>query len=147
MDNKFILSHTVLYAKGWYKKTNDIWEDLKAILVLDGYQPDTKANILGILVYRFNDLKIHQTSLPEVLVGIHPNNCWKSNYITKEHCPISNAPDYDMPTAVVYYIMSVLRFLDKEHWDVVVPKYELYPRNPDITLKQVIDQFNKKQTP
>lgn len=38
MDNKFKLANVVLYAKGWYLRTNDIWADLTKILELDGYR-------------------------------------------------------------------------------------------------------------
>ena len=33
MEQKFKLTNVVLYAKGWYKKSDDIWEDLKKILL------------------------------------------------------------------------------------------------------------------
>ena len=36
-QTKFKLSHTILYAKGWYLKTDDIWGDLERVLLLDDY--------------------------------------------------------------------------------------------------------------
>ena len=42
MENIFKLSHVVLYAKGWYQKSDDIWKDLKKILNLDDYSPFDK---------------------------------------------------------------------------------------------------------
>jgi hypothetical protein len=43
MESKFELTNVVLYAKGWYLKSDDIWEDLKNILKLDNY---TVSNIM-----------------------------------------------------------------------------------------------------
>jgi len=33
LKTQFYLSHVALYAKGWYKKTENIFEDLKHILI------------------------------------------------------------------------------------------------------------------
>jgi hypothetical protein len=43
IDNtKFKLTHVVLYAKGWYNSSDDIYADLKEILKLDDYTPLSK---------------------------------------------------------------------------------------------------------
>lgn len=148
--NKFKLSHLVLYAKGWYKRTDNVWEDLKKILELDNYTPFSDNDVYFILLsnleksdfdYRFNDLK-------QVMIGIHPSECWKTGYYIKGNNWVKGEkelPDYDMPTAFIYYVLSNLRFLDKKYWIPVTPKYKLYPKGESITLKKVIDQFNFKK--
>ena len=67
-------------------------------------------------------------------MGILPYECWKVNYDTTE---------YNVQTAFLYYVLSILRFLDNKEWKIGTPKYKLYPKNPNITTKQVIDMFNK----
>jgi len=47
------LSHTVLYAKGWYNKTSDVIEDLKKILELDNYTPFTQTDVVSILTVEY----------------------------------------------------------------------------------------------
>lgn len=140
MENKFTLHHVVLYAKGWYQKSDDIWEDLKKILEFDNYTPFTKMDVYSIIVTAFQESNIYRiTELKEVLNGIHPDNCWKYGYnCTKE--------TYDMSTAVMYYILSSIRFIDNTQWIPKVPKYnKVTPRPKDIELKSVIDHFNIKK--
>jgi hypothetical protein len=148
-NKKYKLSNLVLYAKGWYHKTDDVWVDLFKILELDDYTPFTKEDIFSIIVsslektnfeYRFNDLK-------EVLFGIYPSECWKVGYYVKENSNWSNKPkeelpDYDMPTAFIYYVLSNLRFLSNEHWIPKVPQYKKYPKAKHITYKNVFEHFN-----
>ena len=79
--NKFKLSHVVLYAKGWYKITDDIWEDLANILVLDNYNPWNKSDVFSIIISAFQSSGIYRiTELKEVLVRISPSECWKFGY-------------------------------------------------------------------
>ena len=67
MEQKFKLTNVVLYAKGWYKKSDDIWEDLKKILELDNYTPFTKTDIYSIIVDAFQESNIYKiTELKEV---------------------------------------------------------------------------------
>lgn len=147
---KFKLSHLTLYAKGWYQKSDDIWNDLKEILKLDDYTPFTNYDVYSIILNSFQNFNNHRsTELREVLNGIHPNNCWKYGYFVKDNHEWSNdkiedLPDYDMQTAFVYYVLSSLRFLESNLWEIKTPKYKLFPKNKDISAKKVIDQFNQK---
>jgi hypothetical protein len=144
---QFQLSHLALYAKGWYLKTDDIWEDLKKILELDNYSPFSKMDVYNIIVSSFQDSELYRiTDLKEVLTGIHPSNCWKYGYYTNS-CNwvkgFESLPEYDMSTAFIHYVISSLRFLKTEDFKFATPKYKLYPKNPDISLKKVIEMFNK----
>lgn len=86
MEQKFKLTNVVLYAKGWYKQSNDIWEDLKKILELDDYTPFTKMDVYSIILTAFQNSNIYRiTELKEVLNGIHPLNCWKVGYFVKDN--------------------------------------------------------------
>ena len=50
MENKFKLTNLVLYAKGWYLKTDDLWADLKNILELDNFTPFNNRDIYSIIL-------------------------------------------------------------------------------------------------
>lgn len=149
----FPLSHVVLYAKGWYKRTDNVWDDLLKILELDNYSPFDRSDVYNIIVSSFSEFDHSESSLRNVLFTISENNCWKVGYYTKGNAewsrrPKEELPDYDMQTAVIYYILSTLRFIELTNWKIAVPKYKVYPRHPETTLKNVIGFFgnlkNKK---
>jgi hypothetical protein len=153
MENKFTLSHVVLYAKGWYQKSDNVWEDLKQILEYDNYTPFDKMDVYSIIINATQKSNIYRwTELREVLDGIHPKNCWKVGYYVKDNVgwcnkAVADLPDYDMPTAFIYYVLSNLRFIDSTKWTIKIPKYTKEFRRPKhITLKSVIDHFNIKKT-
>ena len=144
----FKLSHLVLYAKGWYKHTDNVWEDLIKILELDDYTPFNKMDVYSIISGKFQEFEHRSSELKEVLNGIHPNQCWKFGYYTNTCDLVENyksLPDYDMPTAFIYYVLSSLRFLDNEQCVLQTPKYKLYSRPEHITLKKVIEVFNNRK--
>lgn len=144
----FPLSHTVLYAKNWYKHTGDVFEDLKKILELDSYTPFTNGDVFSILVNNVEKFDYCKFELRQILTGIHPKECWKVCYYTNEHTWIKDfekQPKYDYETAVVYYILSTLQFLETAKWKPITPKFTKYPKNPELTTKQIIEQFNKKK--
>jgi hypothetical protein len=144
----FPLSNLVLYAKDWYKKSDNVWDDLKKILELDDYTPFTNGDVYRIITGQFSKFDVQQSELTEVLFGIHPNECWKVGYYVKGCNWVNNSeqlPEYDMPTAFIHYVLSTLRFLDNEQWKVATPKYKKYPKNPDIPTKRVIEYFNGRK--
>ena len=53
LKDKFPLSHVVLYAKGWYERTNDLYEDLKKMLHLDDYLSSNKRDIMNVILLEF----------------------------------------------------------------------------------------------
>ena len=131
---KFPLTHVVLYAKGWYKTTDNIWDDFKEILKLDNYTPFNNNDVYSILLSRVSEYECNEFKLRNIMMGILPSECWKVNY---------DPTEYNVQTAFLYYVLSTLRFLDNKGWKIGTPKYKLYPKNPNITTKQVIDMFNK----
>jgi hypothetical protein len=146
----FKLSHLVLYAKGWYKQTDNVFEDLKKILELDDYSPFGSGDIYSIIASAFQEFDCRQSELFQVMRGIHPSECWKSGYYVKQNHQWSNQkiedlPDYDMPTAFIYYVLDSLRFIDNKKWKVKTPKYKQYPRNTNRSVKDVIEIFNRKK--
>jgi hypothetical protein len=145
----FKLTNVVLYAKGWYKITDDVWEDLKKILELDNYSPFNKWDVYSILLTAVQDSNIYRWSeLKEVLNGIHPKNCWKYGYYVKENAEWAGKDiiihEYDIPTAFVYYVISNLRFCDNKHWNPQMPKVTKYPKAEHVTIQQLYEHFGKK---
>ena len=61
----FPLTNVVLYAKGWYKTTDNIWEDLKKILELDDYTPFSNNDIYSILISSFEKFDTQASNLRE----------------------------------------------------------------------------------
>lgn len=147
-SKQFALSHLTLYAKGWYLRTDNIWEDLIKILELDNYTAFTKNDVYSIISGRFSEFDHRTSKLQQVLYGIHPNECWKYGYYTKDnehwfHRIDVDLPKYDMPTAFLYYVLSNLRDLETKNWIVKIPKYTKYPKSKEITLKKVYEIFVK----
>lgn len=142
MNGKFELTNVVLYARGWYLITDNIWNDLKKILVLDGYTPFTDLDVYSILLNKVQNCGIHRwPELREVLIGITPENCWKCGYYTKDHTWVESEVEYDVKTAFLHYVISNLRFIESEKWDVQAPRIKEYPRGKNITLKRIKEHF------
>lgn len=146
MKEKVRLSHVVLYAKGWYERTNNIFDDLKKMLELDEYTPFTNGDIVSIIVNNYE--RSFNIKLSDFINDTHPDNCWKIGYYT-DTCDwvkdYKSLPKYDYHTAVLYKILSDFRFIDNTKWDMKIPKYSKNNKRPkNIELKDVINQFNKK---
>lgn len=144
--NKFKLSHVVLYAKGWYCKTDNVWEDLKHILKLDNYEPYTNNDVLMIILRHYQNWKGENLRLIDFICDIHPQNCWKTGFYTKDDWDKKSTQEYSMELACIYKILSDLRFIDSnEGWIKKVPKWSKeYPRPKNIELKRTIEIFNTK---
>jgi len=145
---KFTLTNTVLYAKGWYLQTDDLIEDLKKILELDGYTAFIKNDVYNIILHRVEDFAVnnkHWTKMSAILDGIHPYNCWKHNYYIGENNIWADAKTkiqkYDQQTAFIYYALSNMRDLSKEEWNVKMPRVTKYPKDKNITIKDLYDMF------
>lgn len=132
--NKFNLTNVVLYAKGWYKKTDDIWNDLKQILILDDYTPFTKNDVYQIILNNVEKINGQRwTSTSALLNGIHPDNCWKINY--------NETTNYKLEEAVIHYVISNLRFIDNKKWSPKMPRVTKYPKNDNISINDLYRHF------
>lgn len=149
--NVFPLSHLTLYAKNWYKRSDNIWEDLKIILEMDGYSPYTNGDVYSIIVNNFEKFEARESELRQVLTGIHPKECWKHGYKTKDNYwspygKCEELPEYNMPEAFIMYVVSALAFIDNTQWERKLPDYrhhkELWPEH--ITIRKIYEIFAKK---
>lgn len=142
-NKPFPLGHFTLYAKGWYENTEDIFEDLKKVLRLDGYSPLTKNDVTSIIVNRYSEY--FNVELSDFLSSIQDSEIWKHGYSTKtnDYHGISEKV-YDYQTAIVYKIMSEVRFSNATYAKFVIPNYKGELKKPKhISTQRVISSFNK----
>lgn len=140
------LKHVILYSKGWYKRTDNVWNDLKNILVLDGYTPVTNSDIFKIII---NNLPDNYPSFdPKRLIfAIDPYDCWKFGYVVKGDSFFkgneSYAVEYDYCTSVIFYVLSELRFMERDWYDFLPkPIYSHINKKPkDVKQSMLKEQF------
>lgn len=152
---KFGLSHTVLYSKGWYCKTDDVFEDLIKILRLDDYTPFNKSNVFTILTREYSDyMEGREGYLADFLTDLSPSNSFMYGYLTKQSryaslymSSVGDLDDWDYHTAVVHKILHHLKFMDVSNTTIKIPRYSKEnPRPGSVSLKDVIEQFKGKGT-
>jgi hypothetical protein len=154
MVNKFPLKHLLLYSKGWYKKFNPngknktIWDDMKAVFTADGYDGEhmTKVHIISVLLNRCQKLKdVRGFELLQFADGISDQNCWQVGYYVKGNKWQPSDEEYDYYTAILYYCLSVLRFIEPSNYDQLpMPDYKnCLPRKNGITDKDLNKFFGK----
>ena len=130
-QEKFTLQHVVLYAKHWYERTDNVFNDLELCLNADGYdgtfigdnEQQRKFRVASLILGQFQRITTmpYATTLTAFYEGIHPHNCWKFGYTTKiEH---ESYPEYDMIEATVRYCLSHLTHLDSNEWTPIAPNY------------------------
>jgi hypothetical protein len=120
---KFDLMHVLLYARGFYKRSEDILYDLHLCLTEDGYEYLTsKEDIIGIIESRVNIYcKSNDNVLRALRQEIHPSSCSRIGYYHandfrshkhKSIDPIQMNKPYDVDMAFLYCYLSKLRMND-----------------------------------
>jgi hypothetical protein len=120
--------HLYLYAKYWYKRTDNIVADLKPyiarIIGLDTEQIKEDSIIYWLfkLVSQHYDWNLEMT---ELLSDLDPNNVWRVGY--------PNEKKYDYQTAIIYKLVSMLNMVQVIDGDTLLvdigePDYTLYER-------------------
>jgi hypothetical protein len=130
---KFKLSHIVLYAKGWYHQTDDIFRDLRFALTLDDYSGEffSDKDIVRKLLQDCGEIDKTHFTMDQIYCGIQKNKTFMSGYVHKDSPiyvtenykdkPILN--EYDMDIAIVMYLLSGLKFLNNDEWEQTKPIY------------------------
>jgi len=143
---KFKLGHVALYAKNWYKRSDNIWEDLKKCLSGDGYSGEvfSKNDVLQVILNNFEKIpNKHFTLMRYFHEGIKPSQCWKHGYITKDHTWFTGSdklPEYDIDEAAVRYCLSEFKLLHSKEWKAIRPDFNVLPMADHLTLERV-DEF------
>jgi hypothetical protein len=119
MKEPFLLKHTALYAKHWYFRSENIWEDLTKTLYADDYISECKDDTLRCLIRNYVKIIPEEKSKSDIIYslisGILPSDCWKCGYYTKEHNWFKNSNFtniYDTREAVVRFILSEISLMD-----------------------------------
>lgn len=131
MKKKFDLSHVVLYAKGWYHKTDDIFRDLRFALTLDDYSGEffSKKDIVRKLLRDCSELSSNVFSMDQIYCGIQKNQTHMKGYVHNESPKYvlekydKELDEYDMDIAIVKYLIGELKFIKKEEWKAAKPIY------------------------
>ena len=143
-NKKFSLSHVALYAKRWYKRTNNVWGELKYFLELDGHTPYTNDDIYRIILNRYNE-SIFNGDLYQFLSDTTPDNCWKIGYIHKDsffNKENNYTNEYDHRIAILFKIISDLMFAEGDKIEIKRPIYsETNPMPDDVTEEKVNRMF------
>ena len=151
------LKNVCLYAKGWYKKSDDIVEDLKKCLDADNYSLFDKRDVSHILMNCISQIPWMMRNGIEyytlnLLDGVNPMICWKIGYYTKDNYHPTPRdiekglvlPEYDFQMAIIHYCLSTLRFMEtKDLGGLPRPSKKVLPltRNP----KTIAEFWPKKE--
>jgi len=151
---EFNLKHVMLYAKHWYKRSDNIWDDLKKCLTADGFYGEvmTKYDVAYLLLNAYDKLPFYGNErLVTFVEGIAKENCWKHGYYTTDHKWVKLKenevfPEYDYHESIVRYVLSFMVQIapDKEGITLCEPDFEnVLPPNNHVTKEKVKEMFNK----
>lgn len=147
---KFSLQHTVLYAKHWYKHSDNFWEDIKKCLTADGYSGEyfSPADCTNVIINHFERLNHpYYGQLSRVLFGIQETECWKYGYYTNHHTWIKDyekRPIYNINEAIVRYCLSCFFNIETDKWNPCKPDFKnCLPARKGITKKKAEEFFGK----
>lgn len=116
-DKKITITNTILYCKGWYKRT-DLFTDLVTTLESDGYTPYTENDVMYILLGRLGEV------VPKKLQGLY-----FINRVERARRVLIFTQDEE-PTferGVIAYCVELLMQLDSELWVKEKPDYNVLP--------------------
>jgi hypothetical protein len=114
MTKKFNLPQVALYAKNWYKRSDNIWDDMKKLLTADGYYGDSmvKEDIITVVSNHCFALDDHSFQISTFINSMIPSYTWKFGYYHKDVHSLFNlnneTNEYDYFEAVLRYCLSGL---------------------------------------
>jgi len=124
---KLRLKHFALFAKGHYawpkeniKHDEKMWDCVKSALCADDYQPQTKADIVNILISNVAPYgkKNRVDAAMDFVNAIHPRSCYSIGYFTSDYFLARGylkRVKYQYMTAILYYYINKVRFMDKKN--------------------------------
>ena len=122
---KIDLMHVVLYAKYWYKRTDNVYDDLRLMMKLDGYYYLNSENDI------FNKLLIFYSRL------VGPIDLYQFIALVEQRIPF----DEDYRVRMIKVILSELCFRNFTTLELPVYKRGILPFNtkPGETYKEMND--------
>lgn len=142
-NKKLIFGHVVLYAKGWYKRSNEVWKDYRRVITADGrYTPYTRHDVAQLLLqFVFeNATRLNKGHLSDPLYineEIRKNlgylYYWRDNDTEnlKKHrgMNLENLSGEDMyDNAVIMTCHNIMEFSDPKDFDkILAPSEKVLP--------------------
>lgn len=110
------LKHLALYTKNHYQRGEFVWQDVKKCLLADDYQPDTREDMLQIIIRNVSPM-FNGMTIPDytrlLVEAIHPHNCSKYGFHVSEHVQLQMEKvdhiGYYYKTAILYFFLSKLQ--------------------------------------
>ena len=116
--------HIYLYAKGWYKKSDNVMDDLKTLISyrsgIDGLhitKGDVFTVLLGITYKQMMEDGMTQTQFMNFVEGLNPSANWLNG---------GNRHD-DFNTVLINQCLSVLRFVKMDAKTTTPPDPNILP--------------------
>jgi hypothetical protein len=122
------LRHTILYAKGWYRVSFNVYDDLRATLKADGYSTEffSDDDIVRGLLNRFEECEF-QSASSEL-----------SHFIMD----VIGDTKAETHNNIINKILGKFRFIDSECWNKGAPDYnKVLPLPESKTLKTIREMF------
>ena len=149
-EKQLILGHVILYAKGWYKRSNEVWKDYRRVIIADGrYNPYTRHDVAQLLLQfvleNANRLNKGHLSDPcyiseEIRKNLGYLYYWRDNDTEnlkkRRGMNLENLSAEDMyDNAVIMTCHSIMEFSDPKDFDkILAPSERVLPlnhKNPD----------------
>lgn len=127
--DRLSISHTILYAKDWYEQ-RDLFSDMQKVLTADGHYVESISDCLYVLLNALDKWNPRFITPSNLVASCNPGNTWKYGYLTKKsQTPMKTKTQvkYDYFTAVLLYILSKLRYLDKDQFVFTEPDKNILP--------------------
>lgn len=144
-EKQLILGHVILYAKGWYKRSNEVWKDYRRVIIADGrYNPYTRHDVAQLLLQfvlkNANRLNKGHLSDPcyiseEIRKNLGYLYYWRDNdteNLKKQRgMNLENLSPEDMyDNAVIMTCHSIMEFSDPKDFDkILAPSEKVLPLN------------------
>ena len=153
MKSKLVLNHSHLLAKGWYKKSVNLWEDYRRTITCDGhYTPTSRSDVAHILfsyvTENFDRLSSRKYTPVEIMLEIKRKMLDIMNWDKRDLSKLSPADFYD--EAVILFCHYILEFSNRGSFDVVLspsPKVLPLSLNQNETIEDVeikiVNMFGK----
>ena len=143
MKSKLVLNHSFLLAKGWYKKSVNLWEDYRRTITCDGHYTPTTRNDVAHILFSFVTENIDRLSSRtyttfDIMLEIKKKMLDIMNWDKRDLSRLSPADYYD--EAVILFCHYILEFSYKDRFDVVIspnPKVLPLSLNKNETIEDV----------
>ena len=142
-NKKLVMGHVVLYAKGWYKRSKELWKDYRRVITADGrYNPYTRHDVAQLLLDYIleNATKLNKGHLSDPLYiseEIRKNlgylYYWKENDTEnlkkRRGMNLENLSAEDMyDNAVIMTCHYIMEFSDHKDFDkILAPSEKVLP--------------------